>query len=94
MKERQRDTQDTKAWWQPAMILFLRMSVWIVVPVVGAIMTGKWFDNRYSSEPWGLLGILGLSFLFSMFVIVKIVLQEYKSIEREENTTKEENKNI
>ena len=92
--QKNKDTQNTKAWWQPAMVLFLRMSVCIVVPVVAAIFAGKWFDNKYDTEPWGLLGILGLSFLSSMFIIVKIVLQEYKNIEKEEDIIKEGNKNI
>ncbi len=83
------NTQKTQAWWQPAMALFLRMSVWIAVPVVLASFLGKYFDNRYQTEPWGLLGFIGISFIISMFGIIKLASQEYKKIELEK---KEENK--
>ncbi|MDA3840020.1 MAG: AtpZ/AtpI family protein [Patescibacteria group bacterium] len=82
------NTQDTKAWWQPAMTLFLRMSVWIVTPVIVAVFVGKWVDKTYGTEPWGFLGIMGLSFFFSMFVIIKMVLQEYTKIEKNEEKSK------
>jgi len=81
--------QNTKAWWQPAMALFLRMSVWIVTPVVVAAFIGKWIDKTYGSAPWGFLGIMGLSFFFSMFVIIRIVLSEYAKIEKSEEKNKE-----
>ena len=93
MEEKKEDTQSEKAWWQPAMALFLRMSVWIAVPVVIAVLSGKWFDNKYDTEPWGLLSLVGLSFIFSMLKIIKMVLREYKKIENE-SVTKEKNKDI
>jgi F0F1-type ATP synthase assembly protein I len=88
IKTDKENTQNNKAWWIPAIALFLRMSVWIIVPVMIAVIIGKWFDNEYNTEPWGLLGIIGLSFIFSIFMIVKIVLDEYKNIEKEEENKK------
>jgi F0F1-type ATP synthase assembly protein I len=88
MEKDKENTQNNKAWWIPAIALFLRMSVWIIVPVMIAVIIGKWFDNEYNTEPWGLLGIIGLSFIFSIFMIVKIVLDEYKNIEKEEENKK------
>ncbi|PLX21022.1 hypothetical protein C0584_04530 [Candidatus Parcubacteria bacterium] len=85
MVEKIENTQTRKAWWQPAMALFLRMSAWIGVPVIIAAFLGKWFDNRYNSEPWGILGFIGLSFIISMVGIVRQAGREYKKIESEEN---------
>lgn len=82
------NTQKAKVWWLPAMTLFLRMSVWIVSPVVIAVFIGKWVDKTYGTSPWGFLGIMGLSFFFSMFVVIKIVLQEYAKIEKDEEKNK------
>jgi len=85
MEEKKENTQNNKAWWAPAMALFLRMSVWVVVPVLFAVLLGKWIDSVYKTEPWGLLGIIAISFSLSIYKIVKMVLNEYKQIEKEEN---------
>jgi F0F1-type ATP synthase assembly protein I len=69
------------AWWQPAMLMFLRLSVWIVAPVLLATLLGKYLDNRFDSEPLALLVCVGTAFVFSMVMIVMEAVREYKKIE-------------
>jgi F0F1-type ATP synthase assembly protein I len=69
-----------KSWWRPAFILFARLSVWIVVPVLIAVFIGKWLDQKYESEPWMLLITVGLAFVISMIGIVKNTISEYAKI--------------
>lgn len=83
-KEKGEVEQNQRAWWQPAVLIFLRMSAWIAVPVIAAVFLGKWLDEKYQSEPWLFLISVGIAFLVSMFGLVKSAAREYKKIEREE----------
>jgi len=78
-----------QAWWQPALMLFFRLSVWIAVPVVIAVFIGKWLDKKYDSAPWLFLGCVGAAFFISMIGLIKNTMQEYKKIEKNLNNKKE-----
>jgi F0F1-type ATP synthase assembly protein I len=84
-----------KSWWQPAFILFARLSAWIVVPVVMAVVIGKWLDRKYESEPWMLLITVGLAFIISMIGIVKNTVKEYaKIVNDSKSISKDRKKNL
>ncbi|MEK7558063.1 MAG: AtpZ/AtpI family protein [Patescibacteria group bacterium] len=74
-----------QAWWLPAMLMFTRLSVWIIGPVIVGLFVGKWLDNKYHSEPWLFLLSMGIAFIFSMFGIIKNALAEYKKLEEKES---------
>lgn len=80
-----------KSWWQPAFILFVRLSAWIAVPVLIAVFIGKWLDRKYESEPWMLLITVGVAFVVSMIGIVKNAVAEYAKIA---NDSKKVRKNV
>lgn len=75
--------KDGQAWWQPAVMMFLRFSYWIFAPVLIAVFVGKWLDNKCNTEPIIFLATVGLAFLISMFGLVKNVKEEYGKIEDE-----------
>ncbi len=79
-----------QAWWQPALMLFARLSVWIAGPVIIAVFVGKWLDQKYNSAPWLFLGCVGAAFFISMIGLIKNTIQEYKKIEK--NIIKDKNK--
>jgi F0F1-type ATP synthase assembly protein I len=72
-----------------AILLFLRMSGWIVIPVIVAFVLGGYLDNKFDSSPIIFLLMLGLCFVVSMIGIVKESLKEYKRIESLSNNKKE-----
>ncbi len=39
----------------------------IVGPVVLAILAGQWFDEKFDSEPWFIVSLVILAFIFSIF---------------------------
>lgn len=83
------------AWWQPAMMMFLKLSAWIAGPVIIALFLGKWLDNRYDSAPWLFLVCTLVAFLISMVGLIKHALIEYRKIEKTskvKNKTKDEKK--
>ena len=71
-----------EAWWQPALIMFARLSAWIAAPIIIALYLGKWLDRKFSSAPWLFLLCVGAAFLISMVGLVRNTLAEYKKIER------------
>lgn len=75
--------QNEKAWWQPAVIMFARMSAWVALPVILALFIGRWLDKKYGTEPVLFLAIVGFAFLISIFGLVKNVKKEYGKIEKE-----------
>ena len=64
------------------MRIFVRLSVWIVFPVLIGAFLGKWLDRKYDSAPKWFLIVIGLSFLVSMVALVKNTMAEYKKIEK------------
>jgi len=82
---------DKDAWWQPAVFMFLRLSVWIATPVLLAIFFGKWLDKKLGTEPWLFLILVGTAFLLSMFVLARQVTKEYNKIEKKNNNNNNKN---
>lgn len=76
------------AWWQPALLMFARLSGWIAVPVILATFLGQWLDKKYNSEPWLFLSSVGVAFLISMVGLVKSTLDEYKKISKNDDVKK------
>jgi len=76
------DKKNNIAWWQPALIMFVKLSGWIGFPIIIALFLGKWLDKKYDSEPWLLLSCIGVAFVISMVGLVKETASEYKKIER------------
>lgn len=72
--------KSSEAWWQPAVSLFIRLSAWVAFPVVVATYIGRWLDEKYNSAPFGLVGIVGISFVFSMIGLVYEASKEYRQI--------------
>ena len=69
-------------WWQPAIALFLQLSVWIAGPIIIAIFLGRWLDERYGTSPWLFLATVGAAFIISNVGIVKQSLKSMKEIDK------------
>jgi len=76
------DLPKPAAWWQPALIMFARLSAWIAAPIIIALYLGKWLDRKFSSAPWLFLLCVGAAFFISMVGLVKETVREYKKIDR------------
>jgi len=67
-------------WWQPALIMFTRLSAWVGIPVIIATFIGNWLDDKYRIAPWGLLSTVGVAFVISMAGLVLEAGKEYKRL--------------
>ena len=83
---------DKNPWWKPAVEIFGQVSVWVVVPIVAALILGKWLDARYGTSPWIFLCLSGIGFLISTFGIVLTLGKYVKKIEKENHDKRTEPK--
>jgi len=71
------------------MEIFIKVSSWIVAPIVGALLLGRYLDNRFQTKPWIFLGLTALAFVISMFGILKETMIYMKELEKELQEKKE-----
>ncbi|OGJ04737.1 hypothetical protein A2456_02925 [Candidatus Nomurabacteria bacterium RIFOXYC2_FULL_36_19] len=74
--------------WKPAFDVFSRVSTWVVVPIVLALIIGKALDSHYGTDPWIFLGCTGLGFIISSYGIVRVVFKYMKTLEIEDKKDK------
>ena len=79
-------------WWQPGVILFSRLSGWIVGPVLIGVFLGKWLDKKYNTAPWLFLLTVGSAFILSMIGMVREAMKEMKRIDEESKKNKDSKK--
>lgn len=72
-----------KEMWAPGLMLMGELTAWIVGPIILALFVGKWLDQKYSSEPWFFLGLVGIAFIITAWKIVQIGKDYIKKIEQE-----------
>ena len=82
MNQAPRQSSGQAAWWQPAIIMFLKLSIWIAVPIILALYLGQWLDQKYQTKPWLFLTCIGLAFIISLVGLVRSTLAEYKKMEK------------
>ncbi|HMN19044.1 MAG TPA: AtpZ/AtpI family protein, partial [Candidatus Moranbacteria bacterium] len=58
------------------------LSGWIALPILSAVMVGKWLDRKFQSAPWLLLISVGIAFVVSMVALVVIGRREMGKIEK------------
>lgn len=76
MKQENNKKNPIGAWWQSGLQLFLRLSAWIVFPIIAAVLIGKYLDRFFGTSPWLFLVSVLITFILSMVMIVKIGLKE------------------
>ncbi|HUC88516.1 MAG TPA: AtpZ/AtpI family protein [Candidatus Paceibacterota bacterium] len=77
------NNKKNRAWWEPALIMFAKSSIWIAVPVICALFIGKYLDKRYGTDPWMFIGMTILGFIISIVALAKISLDYIHNIEKD-----------
>ncbi len=63
-----------------ALKIFFRVSSWVVIPVIVALIAGKWLDAKFDTTPWIFLIATGFAFLISIYGIIKVIGTYIRSI--------------
>lgn len=71
-----KNEKSNEAWWQPGLRLFLRLNVWIIIPILVGIIVGKKLDSIFHTAPWLFFLCVAISFMFSIVMIVRIGMKE------------------
>lgn len=79
-------------WWGPGLTVFAEVTGWIVGPIIVALYVGRFFDNKYDTDPWFFLGFTAGAFFISAYGIIKIATRFIKDAEQEIKN-KKNNKN-
>lgn len=87
-KERTDQTPVVEVWWKPAILIFSKVSWWILWPIILSLILGKYLDYRFGTAPRYLLICVGVSFIVSMFQIFIILKKYMKEIDQEAKTDK------
>ena len=88
------DNKRKQVWWAPALQMFTRLSVWVIGPVIMALIIGKYLDGYFHSTPWIFLGLTAFAFIISIFkIIVELSTHLKKIAEHEEKNKKDEKDN-
>lgn len=72
-------------WWKPGVLILMKVSGSIAIPIILALFIGKYLDTRYHMSPWIFLGLTGVAFIISLVSIWKNLSSYLKKIEDEEN---------
>ena len=76
-------------WWAPGVKLVGDVSAWIIVPIVGALVLGKFLDQRFGTEPVMFFVLAGLGFLITGYGIFKVVRNYMKKLQKKERNGNE-----
>jgi len=76
-------------WWKPGVEIFSQVSVWIVVPIILALVFGKMLDAHYGTKPLIFLILAGIGFLFSCVGIIRVVRSYIKKLKDIEKNSKQ-----
>ena len=86
---RMEEKEKKEAWWRPAILIFGRVSVWIVVPIIFSLLVGKNLDQRFDTKPWVFLTLSLFGFIISSFGIVFTIKKYIRDIEEKAKIKKD-----
>ena len=88
------NTNNKKPWWRDGVIVFSKVSAYIVVPVILASYIGKYLDKKYNTGNFMFLGLIVIAFFTTIFLIWKEMKIYKKKIDLSAQTEKEERNNL
>lgn len=71
-------------WWRDGLIIFTRVSSYIVVPVILGSIIGKYLDNKYNTGNLLFYISIGIAFISTIYLIGKEVKRYKRSLEKQE----------
>jgi F0F1-type ATP synthase assembly protein I len=88
------DKESNKPSWRDPIMIFVKVSTWIAIPVIIALFAGKALDTKFGTKPWLFLACMGIGFAISIGGIYKTSIREMKRLGREDQENKEKKDGI
>ena len=74
------ETNEKKSYWREPLLVFGRISGWIVAPIIGALFLGRWLDGKFGTKPWLFLATTAIAFIITVIGIMKEVNKYLETI--------------
>lgn len=78
------NNKNNNAWWGPGLVIFAQVSASISIPIIIALILGKYLDKKYNSDPWIFLSLTLVAFIISIYSIWKNIKTYIKEVEKKE----------
>ncbi len=72
-------------WWRDGVIIFVKVSSYIAIPIVIASIVGNKLDQKYNSGNLLFLTFIGFAFISTIYLIWKEMKIYKKKIDKEES---------
>lgn len=66
-------SENPSDWWKPGIMVFVKVSTAIALPIIVALFVGKYLDTKFGTTPWMFLGLTFIAFGVSLFSIWKTI---------------------
>lgn len=76
------DKDKKEIWWQPAIVMFVKVSAWVAIPIILALFIGKYLDKKYETSPWIFISATIIAFTISMIALGKISINYIRKIDK------------
>lgn len=73
-----------KPWWRDGVIVFVKVSGYIAIPIIIASLVGKTLDKKYNSDPFIFLTLIAIAFVSTIFLIWRETKTYRRKIEEED----------
>ena len=87
------DTEKQVAWWQPAVVMFGKISGWVIIPILGALFLGRFLDTHFNTTPWLFILTNVIALTIAIVAVARICREYIQSLEEEEKDKKDESTN-
>lgn len=67
------------AWWLPGIKVFIKISGWIVLPALIAVLLGNKLDSQFNTKSFFVFLCIALSFIISMIMVIRISINYGKT---------------
>ncbi len=89
--QEEKETKNPGNVWHEPLVVFGRISGWVVTPVIGSLFLGKFLDQKFETTPIIFLSLTGLAFLISCFGIYRESIKYLRDIEKNHGTQRTDN---
>jgi uncharacterized membrane protein YfcA len=78
------DSKLEKPWWRDGVIIFIKISSYIAIPIITASFLGKFLDKKYDTDNLLFYILIAFAFLTTIYMIWKEMKIYKKKIEKQE----------
>lgn len=79
----EQNKKNNTPWWRDGVIVFIRISGYIAIPIVIALYTGEYLDKKYNTNNLFFLILITIAFVSTILLIWKEAKIYKKKTEKE-----------